>query len=88
MSKECSYRKDYLRSKRINNKRDFASATKSAPVVGVPDNGDVAKSLSCILLVTLSTLETPESFSDEINKLFKLNGLPTLIAVDRLSTIV
>ena len=76
LSMACPLRKKVLKEKRNNlNNKPFSEAVKQGSNV----NFDImSKTTSCIVLSLLKNVENPGTFSDELNALYKMNGLPTL----------
>lgn len=83
LSKDCPIKSKALREKRLGVAPQTYSqaATKmppQQPVLNTLDKSILAKSYSCIVLALFKNDDVPGSFSDTVNSLFALNGLPSL----------
>ena len=78
LANQCPKRKEALKYKRANfntTKSTSSSIGYNKQVIADKQVIDTSKSVSCILLAALSAVDESVSFSDELNKLFKQNGL-------------
>lgn len=84
MAMVCPYRKNALRKKRSSQDlRKTSDVVKSSMVSRPPlqplvDAEVVYKSMSLIFLASLKNVDSPGSFSDELNSLYTKNNIPLL----------
>jgi len=81
MAMACPMRREALRKKRSSQdtRKKFSEVARLPdPSTREPNHEIVCKSVSLIFMASLKNMDNPGSFSNELNKLYRMNGLPPL----------
>ena len=80
MSMSCPSRQGILKGKRSVENGTIASVVKSSckNSLNVMNNDVLSKSVTITILATLKDMETPGSFSDQLNNLLEMNNMPKI----------
>lgn len=82
LSMQCPRRKAIIKSKRTDHKVSYRDVVSNAQLMHsgdiIQDNKRVVKSISCLFLALFKSSDGSTDFSDTVNELFNMNGLPAL----------